>query len=217
MTGLHCLSAGAILVAWVGATAQLPIEKLPSEHLKFESDVLSVLEPTMPSGTSQPEHVHAHDSASVCFSGSNMRTRNHKADWSDIVKPCSLGDIVVAEFAGAPVIHAVENVGAGIFHTVMVENMRNSGWSTDPPSSSPATVLAKESRAFLIYAVTLSAATRETEQVHNKPTVVILVSGHVTVGKKPLRKPGQWILASAGAPCSISTQTEAKLIEIEVR
>jgi quercetin dioxygenase-like cupin family protein len=193
------------------------MEKEPHHHLLFEDEVLSVLEPGIPAGDTTLEHLHAHDDASVCISGSNMRSRKHGADWSDVGKPCILGQISVGEYAGMPLSHTIQNTGPGVFHLIVVENMRESGWSTDSPAPSAATVLAKETRAFLIYEVGLDNGSRQTSHVHKKPTIVILVSGNVTTGKQNLGQPGQWVLIPAGEPYKLSTLSEAKIVEIEVR
>jgi quercetin dioxygenase-like cupin family protein len=100
---------------------------------------------------------------------------------------------------------------------VVVENLRENGWSTNPPLSAVATALAKETRAFQIYEVRLDNSSRQTSHVHKKPTIVVLVSGNVTVGKQQLGEPGGWALIPADEPHRLSTKSEAKIVEIEVR
>ena len=100
---------------------------------------------------------------------------------------------------------------------VVVENLREGGWSTNPPLSAVATALVKETRAFEIYEVRLDNSSRETSHVHNKPTIVVLVSGDVTAGKQQLGQPGRWVLIPADEPHRLSTKSESKIVEIEVR
>jgi quercetin dioxygenase-like cupin family protein len=206
----------AVAIAGV-AVAQVPMEQEPHHHLAFKNGTLSVFEPSIPPGETTLEHLHPDDDATVCISGSNMRSQHPGADWSNPGQACNPGQINVSEYAGKPSSHTVQNVGSGVFHLVAVENMRESGWSTNLPLSAAATVLAKETRAFQIYEVKLDKNSRGTSHVHSRPTILVLVSGEVTAGKKRLDQPGQWLLISEGKPHALTTQCEAKLVEIEVR
>jgi quercetin dioxygenase-like cupin family protein len=199
------------------AAAQVPMEQEPHHHLVFENGALAVLEPTILAGETTLEHLHSHDNATVCITGSNMRSQRPRAGWSDPSQACNPGWINVEEYTGKPFSHAVQNAGAGVFHLVAVENLRASGWSTNPPLSALATVLAKETRAFQIYDVKLDNRSPETSHVHGMPTIMVLISGDVTAGKQRLDQPGRWILIPAGEPHRLSTQREAKMVEIEVR
>jgi quercetin dioxygenase-like cupin family protein len=80
-----------------------------------------------------------------------------------------------------------------------------------------ATALAKETRAFQIYEVRLDNSSRDTNHVHKKPTIVVLVSGDVIAGKQQLAQPGRWVLIPADEPHRLATRSEAKIVEIEVR
>src|SRR5579863_2550875 len=82
------------------AAAQVPIEQEPHHHLVFENEALRVLEPTIQAGETTLEHLHSHDAATVCISGSRMRSQRPGAAWSDPGQACSLGEINVAEYAG---------------------------------------------------------------------------------------------------------------------
>jgi quercetin dioxygenase-like cupin family protein len=217
MLRLHWLFAGALFGACSGASAQVPMEKEPRHHVVFENEALRVVEPSIPAGDTTLEHLHVHDDTTVCISGSHMRARRSGADWSPVGEPCRPGQINVTEYAGKPASHTVQNTGAGVFHLVVVENLREAGWSTNPPLSAVATALAKETRAFEIYEVRLDNSSRETSHVHNKPTIVVLVSGDVTAGKQQLGQPGRWVLIPADQPHRLSTKSEAKIVEIEVR
>jgi hypothetical protein len=216
MLGSVGLLSGAFFAVCLGS-AQVPMEKEPHHHLILESDALRVLEPSIAGGDTTLEHVHVRDDATVCISGSNMRTRSPGVDWNLVGEPCRLGQINVTEYAGKPASHTVQNAGSGVFHLVVVENMRESDWSTNPPFSALATTLTKETRAFQIYQVRLDDGSRKTIHVHKKPTIVVLVSGKVTAGNQQLVQPGQWVLIPPDQMHVLSTQTEARAVEIEVR
>lgn len=216
MLGSLWLFSGAFFVVGLGS-AQVPMEKEPHHHLVLESEVLRVLEPSIAAGDTTLEHLHVRDDATVCISGSNMRTRRPGADWNLVGDPCRLGQINVTEYAGKPASHTVQNTGSGLFHLVVVENLRESGWSTNPPFSALATTLAKETRAFQIYQVRLDNNSRETSHVHKKPTIVVLVSGNVSAGKQQLVQPGQWVLIPPDELHPLTTQSEAMVVEVEVR
>jgi quercetin dioxygenase-like cupin family protein len=193
------------------------MEQEPHHHLVFKNGALSVFEPSIPPGETTLEHLHAHDDVTVCIGGSNMRSQTPGADWSPVGEPCPPGRIDVTEYAGKPASHSVQNVGSGVFRLVTVENLRESGWSTNPALSAVATALAKETRAFQLYEVKLDKNSRGTSHIHSRLTILVLVSGEVTAGKKRLDQPGQWLLISEGKPHALTTQREAKLVEIEVR
>jgi len=208
----------SFVVAIAGvAVAQVPMEQEPHHHLVLKNGALSVFEPSIPPGETTLEHLHPNDDATVCISGSNMRTQRPGADWSNPGEACTPGQISVSEYAGKPSSHTVQNVGSGVFHLVAVENMRESGWSTNRSLSAAATVLAKETRAFQIYEVRLDKNSQGTSHIHRRPTILVLISGEVTAEAKRLDQPGQWLLISEGKPHALATQREATLVEIEVR
>jgi hypothetical protein len=217
MHGASAFWCGFAVTIAGNALAQVPMEQEPHHHLVFKNEALSVFEPNIPPGGMTLEHLHPDDDATVCISGSNMRSRRPGADWSNPGQACSPGQINVTEYAGNPSSHTVQNVGSGVFHLVAVENRRESGWSTNLPLSAAATLVAKETRAFQIYEVTLDRNSGGTSHIHSRPTVLILVSGEVTAGKRRLDQPGQWLLISDGKPHGLSTRRQAKVVEIEVR
>jgi len=137
------------------AMAQVPMEQEPHHHLVFENAVLRVLEPTIKPGETTLEHLHSHDSASVCISGSHMRSQRPGTNWTDPGQACNLGDVNVTEYTGKPSSHTVQNAGTEVFRLLDVENMTESGWSTDLPLPAEATVLVKETRAFQIFEIKL--------------------------------------------------------------
>jgi quercetin dioxygenase-like cupin family protein len=199
------------------AAAQVPMEQEPHHHFAFKNETLKVFQPVIMPGETTLEHLHSLDEVTVCISGSAMRSHNPGADWSIPGRACTPGQVSVTEYAGKPASHTVQNVGDGVFRLVVVDNLREKDWSTNQPLSAAATRLARETRAFQILEVNLNHGSSETSHVHSRPTILVLVSGEVTSGRKRLRQPGQWLLISKGEPHRLSSQRGARLIEIEVR
>ena len=194
----------------------------PHHHLVFENEAVRIFEPRIPAGETTLEHLHSDDDLTICISGSSMRAHGPGADWSKAGQPCTPGQVSVGEYAGKPASHTVQNAGNGVFQLVAIDNRKESGWSTSPALPGAAARLAaarltKETRAFQVYEVRLDGNTRETSHVHNRPTVVVLISGEVTAGDKALRQAGQWAFIAAGQPHRLSTAGEAQVVEVELR
>jgi hypothetical protein len=115
-----------------------------------------------------------------------------------------------------------------------VENLRPSGWSTTPALTALGTTLARESRAFRAYSVTLGKDRSQTSHTHSVPTVVVLLGGKVmsegpdekakanapaAVGLKQMDRPGQWVLVPAGDTHHLVRlgNDDGQIVEIEVR
>jgi quercetin dioxygenase-like cupin family protein len=219
-----------LLTLWCGfsvamagiASAQAPpaavqMDQEPHHHLVFQNEALKVFLPVIKPGETTLEHLHSYDEATVCISGSTLRTRSAGGDWSNPGRACPPGQVGVSEYAGKPASHTVQNAGDGVFHLVVVDNIRQKDWSTDPPMSAVATTLARETRAFQIFNVKLDRGSAGTTHVHSRPTIVVLVSGEAASGKKRLRQPGDWVLISAGKTHRLSAPHGAQLVEIEAR
>ena len=205
-------------VALLGvAVAQVPMEQEPHHHFAFKNETLKVFQPVIMPGETTLEHLHTHDEVTVCISGSAMQSHSPGVDWSSPGRACTPGQVSVTEYGGKPASHTVRNVGHEVFHLVVVDSLRERNWSTNQPLSAAATRLARETRAFQILAVNLDHGSRGTSHVHSRPTILVLVSGKATTGRKRLRKPGQWLLISKGEPHRLSSERGAQLIEIEVR
>ena len=205
-----------VFVAGVAA-GQVPMSEEPHHHLVFENEAVRIFEPRIPVGETTLEHLHSHDDLTICISGSSMRSHGPGADWGRTGEPCPPGQVSVAEYAGKPASHTVQNAGSGVFQLVAIDNLKESGWSTSAAASGVATRLTKETRAYQVYEVRLDGTARETRHVHSRPTVVVLISGEVMAGDKPLRQPGRWTLIAAGQPHMLSTRSEGRVIEVEVR
>jgi quercetin dioxygenase-like cupin family protein len=197
------------------ALAQIPVEVEPHHHPVFENAVLRVLSVTVRPGDSSLEHLHLHDIALVCLSGS-VRTRPAGGDWTPVSPECKPGTSRIVEYTGKPVSHTIRNFGNAPYHLVAVENLRRSGWSNDEPVDRPDLIL--ESRAFRIYALRLSPGA-EITHTHKVSTIAIPVGGQVTAGKAIDNQPGGFVFIPAGEPHRLAAtgSMETEIVEIEVR
>src|SRR5579871_5439090 len=96
---------------------------------------------------------------------------------------CNPGAIGMTEYTGKARSHTVQNVGTGVYHLLLVENLRESGWAAAPAPIDGMKVL-RENRSFRVYEGPPG------EHAHDVPTVVVLVSGHATAEGKDLEQPG---------------------------
>jgi quercetin dioxygenase-like cupin family protein len=204
-------------LAVVFGQAPVTMDQEPHHHLVFQNEALKIFQPLIQPGETTLEHMHTYDEVTVCLSGSTMRTHAPGADWSNPGRACTPGQASVSEYAGKPSSHTVQNAGSGTFRLFVVDNLRQSDWSKNPPVSGVATTLARETRSFQIFEVKLDRDSTSTTHVHSRPAVVVLLSGEVTDGKKQLREPGQWVLIPEGESHRISSERAAQLIEIELR
>jgi quercetin dioxygenase-like cupin family protein len=110
----------------------------------------------------------------------------------------------------------VQNVGAGVYHLVLVENLRENGWKNNEPLTVAGLKMTRENRSFRIYETELSGSSSVLHS-HEVPTVVIVVSGEAMAGNKRLDQPGRWAYIPAGEKHQIAAQANVRVIEIEVR
>ena len=110
----------------------------------------------------------------------------------------------------------MQNVGSGVYHLLLVENLRESGWTNTEALNVAGMKMTRESRSFRIYDTELSGSSSVVHS-HEVPTVVVLVSGEATVGDKRLDAPGRWAYIPAGDQHQVSAQGNAHIVEIEVR
>ena len=200
------------------AAAQAPMHQEPHHHLVFENESLRVMQPRIEAGEATLEHLHSRDDATLCISGSTVRSRKPGEDWSKPGQPCKPGSISTTEYSGKPASHAVQNTGGDTFRLVAVENLRQSGWSDYAPPGGRGVELVKESRAFRIYEVKLPGG-GEVSHAHQAPTIAVVVSGDVAAGTQILNQPGEWVFIPAGESHKLlaSGSGETHLVEIEVR
>jgi eukaryotic-like serine/threonine-protein kinase len=191
-------------------------------HLLFLRDTTLFAQPFDPgrlelSGEAVPvADLHTHDDVTVCIHGSEVRAKSPGGEWSNPGAVCMPGRTGVTEYTGKPRSHIVENVGSGVYHLALVENLRDSGWQSNAAVEVPGLKTTKESRAFRIYETELSSSS-EPLHAHEVPVVVILVSGEAVAGDKPLDQPGSWTYVPAGEKHRVAAAAAARLVEIEVR
>jgi quercetin dioxygenase-like cupin family protein len=208
------LCAGLYL-SWF-ASAQVPVEQEPRHHLSFENEFLAVLEPQIPAGDTTLEHLHAHDDATVCIHGSQVRAKQPGGEWSNPGAVCVPGNVGFTEYTGKSRSHTVQNVGTGVYHLTLVENLRANEWTNFEPIAVAGMKVVKENRAFRAYDVQLPGAGVPAHS-HQVPTVVIVVSGQVSSGEQRLDRPGESVFIPAGQEHQIASKGDARVVEIEVR
>ena len=211
---INLVCAGLLLSCL--AFAQVPVEKEPRHRLVFENESLRVLEPQIPAGDTTLEHLHAHDDATICIHGSPVRGKPTGGEWSNAGAACVPGRASTTEYTGNPRSHTVQNVGPGVYHLALVENLRPSGWTNYEALTVSGLKLVKENRAFRIYETPLSGSTTPLHS-HQVPTMVIVVSGTAMAGDKRLDRPGQSAFVPAGTQHQLAAQGDAQVFEIEVR
>jgi hypothetical protein len=211
---LKFLCVGTMLSGLI--VAQVPLDQEPRHHLEFANEWLRVLSPQIPAGDTTLEHLHTHDSVTICIHGSEVRAKQPGAEWGNAAAACVPGRAGVTEYTGAARSHTVQNVGSVLYYLVLVENLRESGWKNNEPLVVAGLTMTRESRSFRIYDTELSGSS-EVLHSHEVPTVVILVSGEAMAADKRLDQPGRWVYIPAGDKHQIAAQGKAHLIEVEVR
>ena len=229
------VSALLVFVLAAAIVAQVPVNQEPHHRVVYENADLRVLDVNVPAGDSTLDHRHERDIATVSMTG-GTRTRISSPGQPPgaIRQPRPLADATVAEYAGKPDTHKVDNVGDAPYQLFAVENLKPVGWSTGGAVTALATRLATEARSFRIYDVRLVTAASQTSHTHAVPTVAVLINGIVLsegpdaqakalapapVGLKRLDQPGQWVLVPRGETHTVVRlgTNDARLLEIEVR
>lgn len=175
-------------------------------------------------GESTSDYMHDYDAVSVALTDGTIRTR--RAGSEETPRARTQGSAEVADFTGAPATQRIENAGTSPYRAVVVENLRDRGWTTPTPLAAPATSLQRESRSFAVYDMRLNTATRSTNHVHQNPSFVVLISGVVQVqgggGESEFRleQNGRWFPSSGPEqPHSITLAagSEAHVICVEAK
>ncbi|MSO83615.1 MAG: hypothetical protein EXQ53_10030 [Acidobacteria bacterium] len=219
---LGVLASGA--AAW-GQSARVTMNEEPHHQRLTYIRHMRVFEATLSPGEATLDHAHDHDVATLALGDMMSRLRRVGEDWS-APRMRALGSAEATTYTGVPAVHRAENVGAAPYRMLVVENLRDGGWSTPPPLGAPGTVLRQEARAFAVYDVRLSAATPRTNHVHQNPTLVVLMSGTVEVqgggGESEFRlgQTGRWFPSSgADQPHTLAVvgPGEAHVVCVEAR
>jgi hypothetical protein len=162
---------------------------------------MRVFEAVVPAGESTADHLHDHDVTSVVLGDATTRSRRTGEEWS-APRMRTAGTAETATYTGMPVTHRTENAGTAPLRLFVVENLRDSGWTSPAPLTAPGTTLRQDARSFAVYDVRLSAATPRTNHVHENPSFVFLMTGVVQVqgggGESEFRleQTGRWFPSS---------------------
>ena len=233
---MNASRAALIFIVFMTALvrAQVPLTKDPHHHVVFENAQFRIMDVNVPAGESTLDHSHERDLVTVAMSnGAETRAQPTGQPWANRPRR-PVGDIETNEYAGKVATHKLETMGTTAYQLFAVENLKPSGWSTTPAASGAGTTLAKESRSFRVYKVTLGKDRQQTSHTHAVPTIVVLLSGKVMsegpdenakanapapVGLKQIDRPGQWVLVPAGDAHHLVRlgNDEGQIIEIEVR
>ena len=186
---------------------------------------MRVFEANLSPGESTADHLHDHDVTSVVLGEATTRSRRIGEEWT-APRMRAAGAAETTTYTGTPVTHRTENAGMAPLRLFVIENLRESGWTSPKPLSAPGTTLRQEARSFAVYDVRLSAATPRTNHVHENPSLVFLMTGAVQVqgggGESEFRleQTGRWFPSSG--PDQPHTLTlvgagEAHVICVEAR
>jgi hypothetical protein len=229
------VSAVFVVAATVAAGAQVLVQNEPHHRVAYENADLRILDVRVPVGEATLDHRHERDIVTVSMNAGTRTRIVSPSQPAGVARPLRpLADATIAEYAGKPDSHRVDNVGDAPYQLFAVENLRPVAWSTSGAVSALATTLATEGRAFRIYDVRLVTGAPQTTHTHAVPTVALLVSGKVLsdgpdaqakvlapapVGLKQLDQPGQWLLVPRGETHTVVRlgTSDARLLEIEVR
>ena len=158
---------------------------------------------TLAPGESTADYVLDHDGAIVALSDATIRLLRAGAAPRE---PAAVmqGRVDLGQFTGEPVTQRLENVGTTPLRAIVVENLRDRGWTAPPVLTAPGTSLQQESRSFAVYDMRLNAANPRTNHTHQNPIFVFLLSGRVEAqggGGEfafPLVQTGTWWFPGSG-------------------
>ena len=162
---------------------------------------MRVFEAVVPPGESTADHMHDHDVTSVVLGDATTRSRRTGEEWS-APRMRTAGTAETTMYTGTPGTHRTENAGKAPLRLFVVENLRDSGWTSAAPLTAPGTTLRQQARSFAVYDVRLSSATPQTNHVHQNPSFVFLMTGAVQVqgggGESVFRleQTGRWFPSS---------------------
>jgi len=202
------MTAALVAALLCGATAagqsgQVTMNEEPLHQRLTYVRHMRVFEANIPSGESTLDHRHDHDVAAIALSDGMTRARRASEDWA-APQSWAHGGAAIATYTGAPAAHRTENVGTAPYRMLVVENLRDRGWTLPGPLTAPATTLRLDARSFAVYDMRLNAATPRTNHVHQNPSFIFLVSGAVQVqgggGESEFRleQAGTWWFPSSG-------------------
>ena len=158
---------------------------------------------TLAPGESTAEYVLDHDGAIVALTDATIRLVRAGAPPRE---PAAVmqGRVDLGQFTGEPVTQRLENAGTTPLRAIVVENLRDRGWTAPPVLPAPGTSLQQESRSMAGYDMRLNAANPRTNHTHQNTLFVFLLSGRVEAqggGGEfafPLVQTGTWWFPGSG-------------------
>ena len=205
MKQISAVSIAALLcgATAVGQSGQVTMNEEPKHQRLTYIRHMRVFEAGIAPGESTLDHTHDHDAATIALSSGTTRSRRTGEDWA-APQMWTQGGGEITTYTGAPATHRTENVGTTPYRMLVVENLRDRGWTMPAPLTAPGTTLRQESRSFAVYDIRLSAAEPRSNHVHQNPSFIFLVSGVVQVqgggGESEFRleQGGTWWFPSSG-------------------
>jgi hypothetical protein len=189
--------------AVIGQSGQVTMNEEPHHQRLTYIRHMRVFEVNMPPGGSTLDHTHDHDVATIALSDGTTRSRRTGEDWA-APQMWAQGGGEITTYTGAPATHRTENVGTTPYRMLVVENLRDRGWTMPASLTAPGTTLRLDARSFAVYDMRLNAATPRTNHVHQNPSFIFLRSGVVQVqgggGESEFRleQAGTWWFPSSG-------------------
>jgi hypothetical protein len=164
---------------------------------------MRVFQLTLAPGESTADYLLDHDAAIISLADATVRVQRAGAGPS-APNMLAQGRADLGQFSGEPVTQRLENAGAAPLRVLVVENLRDRGWTMPAAVAAPATALQQENRSFAVYDMRLNAATSRTNHTHQNPTFIFLLSGAVEAqggGGEfafPLVQTGTWWFPGSG-------------------
>ena len=155
-----------------------PMDKEPHHQRLTYIRHMRVFQLSLAAGESTVDYLLDHDGAIVALTGATIRLQRAGAGTGN-PQTVPQGRADLSQFTGEPVTQRLQNAGSGPMRAIVVENLRDRGWTTPAALMAPGTTLQRENRSFAVYDVRLTAATKSTTHVHQNPSFVFLVSGAV--------------------------------------
>jgi len=138
---------------------------------------MRVFELALAPGESTGEYTLDHDSAIIALTEGTVRL--HRGGAAGEPQKIERGRADLGQMTGEPVIQRLENAGTTPLRAIVVENLRDRGWTMPAAIAAPGTTLRQENRSFAVYDMRLNAANPRTNHTHQNAVFVFLMSGGV--------------------------------------
>jgi hypothetical protein len=188
---------------------------------------MRVFQLTLAPGESTAEYVLDHDGAILALTDATVRLQRAGVGTGE-PQTVAQGRADLGQFTGEPVTQRLENVGTTPLRAIVVENLRDRGWTMPAALEAPATTLRQENRSFAVYDMRLNAANPRTNHAHQNASFVFVMSGSVMAQggggefEFPLEQARTWWFPGSGPdqPHTLTLRegsTEAHVICVEAK